>query len=352
LRTFARDRFVHRTLAVFLGSFVYALTVLRTIRSSGAEADEFVPQISVTVAFCAGLVSVVSLVLFLAHLAQEIRVETILRNVHQDAEDTLQRVLGTPTDTRAQAPRAFAVLPTSAAGTEELDLVAPSSGFIVDTDTEGLRDVAVEVGAVLVLDRCIGTAVVEGTPVARAWGSDGARLSADDRARLQDGLDRCMPVRFERSGLYDLGFGLRQITDVAVKALSPGVNDPTTAVHALNHSSALLCQVLRRTLEPLVVRDQADRIRVGVQRPDFVELLDLAVAQPRSYGAQDRFVMTAIIELLSAAGWTATRPEERRAIHEQLRRSRRYVDDSDMDATDKAHLTELERALADVLARD
>ena len=78
LRTFSRDRFVHVTLALFLATFTYSLVVLRTVRNGGDTDPDFVPQISITLAVVAALASVVCLVLFLAHLAQQIRVETIL----------------------------------------------------------------------------------------------------------------------------------------------------------------------------------------------------------------------------------------------------------------------------------
>ncbi len=93
LRTFSRDRFVHVTLAMFLATFTFALTVLRTVRTATDERDAFVPQVSVTFAFVLVVASVIALVLFLAHLAREIRVETMLRQVHADATEALLSVL-------------------------------------------------------------------------------------------------------------------------------------------------------------------------------------------------------------------------------------------------------------------
>lgn len=93
LRTFSSDRFVHVTLSLFLATFAYALTVLRTVRTADDGQNSFVPQISVTVAFLLALASVIGLVLFLGHLANMIRVETMLREVHTEASNTARRVL-------------------------------------------------------------------------------------------------------------------------------------------------------------------------------------------------------------------------------------------------------------------
>ena len=93
LRTFTRDRLVHVSLGLLLATFTYALTVLRTVRASLVGAAAFVPQISVTVAYLLALASVLGLVVFLAHLARQIRVEWMLRKVHADTDTTMRRVL-------------------------------------------------------------------------------------------------------------------------------------------------------------------------------------------------------------------------------------------------------------------
>ena len=92
LRTFSSDRFVHATLALFLAAFAFALTVLRSVRDEGTGKTAFVPEISVTVAFILAMASVIGLVLFLAHLTREIRVETMLRRVNLETQQSIDRV--------------------------------------------------------------------------------------------------------------------------------------------------------------------------------------------------------------------------------------------------------------------
>ena len=143
LRTFAGDQFVQATLALFLATFTYSLTVLRAVRSGGDGREvELVPQIAVTVSFVLALASVVALVLFLAHLTQQIRPETMLVNVHQDASDTVRRVLNGDDPGAAQSPP---VPPEVAAA-----IAAASSGFLVAVDEGELRAAAVEADAVLI----------------------------------------------------------------------------------------------------------------------------------------------------------------------------------------------------------
>lgn len=342
LRTFTSDRFVHSTLALFLGTFAYALTVLRTVRTSDDGQDMFVPQISVTLAYLLALASVVGLVLFLAHLAGKIRVETMLRDVHSSASDTVGRVLARRGDATAGVP------PAPPAGA--VDITAARSGFLSGVDDDVVLAAAVDADAVVVVDRHPGSSVIAGTPVGACWPRIAAPFDPDTRSRLTERVANAISIGHERTAAQDVAYGLRQLTDVAVKALSPGINDPTTAVHALSHSSALLCELAGHDLGPRLLRDDEDRIRVVLCHPDLTELLDLAVSQPRRYGAADPAVLTRLMVLLRELAWTLDRPEQRRAVTDQLARLRTTCAAQDFDAVERAGLADLavqvEQALA------
>lgn len=346
LRTFTRDRFVHVTLAMFLGTFGYALTVLRTVRSGGEDQAEFVPQISVTVAFVLALASVAALVLFLAHLAREIRVETMLHTVHRDALDTVRTRLADVDQVGPPAP-----VPPAAA----VALTSTDSGFLVQVDEDELLAAAVEGGAVLLIDRAPGSFLVAGTPVGASWAHTGPteedrHVEPDRRVELAKRVAAALRTGVERTQVQDVAFGLRQLTDVAAKALSPGINDPTTATYALGYASALLCELTGRDLGPRLLTDEHGAVRVVLHRPDFADLLDLAVAQPRRYGAADPSVLARLAALLEEVAWYARIAGQREAIGDQLARLRATADDQDFDPTERAGLDErtdrVQRALA------
>lgn len=334
LRTFTRDRFVHATLALFLATFTYTLTVLRTVRTAGEGRRVFVPQVSVTGAFLLALVSVVALVLFLAHLAREIRVETMLRNVHTDASDTARHVLSQRDPMTPDSPSPVPPM-------DARPLLAGSSGFLVRVTESALLAAAVDADAVLVLDRRPGDSLVAGTPVGLGWLRTGGTFDSETWERLSGRVSRAVATGFERTQEQDVGFGLRQLTDVATKALSPGINDPTTALHALGHSSALLCELVGRDLGPRVLRDDNDTVRVVLHRPDLAALLDLTVAQPRRYGATDPAVLARLARLLAELAWVVQRPDHRLAVTDQLTRLRATAAAQDFDATERAALTDL-----------
>lgn len=337
LRTFSRDRFVHVTLSLFLATFVYALTVLRAVRTDSADQSEFVPQISVTLAFLLALASVLGLVLFLAHLAREIRVETMLRRVHAEANETVRRVLP-----ERDPERPLVVLPDPPP--DAVPLTASTSGFMIALDQEEVLAAAVAAEAVVYMERSPGATLVVGTPVAFAWSlTPGRRLDSDTRVELQRRVAQAVDVRFEHTAAQDVSYGLRQLTDVANKALSPGINDPRTATHALGHSSALLCEMVARDLGPWALRDDEGRTRVTLRRPDLHDLLELAVAGPRRYGAADPDVLARLFVLLRELAWSTDVPSHDRAIQGHLERLGSTAAEQDFDDVERARMGEMHR---------
>jgi uncharacterized membrane protein len=314
--------------------------VLRTVRTEGEGRTPFVPQLSVTTAFALALLSVLALVLFLAHLASEIRVETALRTVHAEATRTVQRALG-PHDAATGAVRAPAVPP----GAQPVR--ARESGFQVDVDEPALLAAATAADAVVLLHAVPGSSVVAGTPVGAAWSRPGGPLpGAQD---LQGQVAAAVVTGHERTAAHDVAFGLRQLVDVAVKALSPGINDPTTAVHALGHCSALLCELAGRDLGPRLLHDADGAVRVVLLRPSLADLLELAVGQPRRYGGGDPLVLGRLAALLQELAWSVP-PEERPVVAEQLARLRRTAGQQDLDPVERARFDRAAAGVEDALA--
>jgi uncharacterized membrane protein len=112
-------------------------------------------------------------------------------------------------------------------------------------------------------------------------------------------------------------YGLRQLIDVAVKALSPGINDPTTAVHALGHVSIVLCELAGRQLGPRPLRDERGDVRVMLYQPNIADLLTMTLVQPLHYGAHDSTVLAQMFFLLRDLAWHVS-ADQRPAITHQL----------------------------------
>jgi uncharacterized membrane protein len=311
LQTFVSDRVVQATLAALTATYVYALTVLRTVRSEGDTEDEtaFVPRLSVTVAYALTLGSVLALVLFLGHLARSLRVETMLRDVHDEAHGTFAREL--PESGPQECPSD--VFPHG----EGMPLPAASSGFLTDVDERLLVDAAVETDTLVLLDARIGESVLTDTPVAHVWPR---RAGATfDPHRLQQALDQALQLRYERSPSRDIAYSLRKVIDVIGRALSPGINDPTTAVHALSHASALLGDLLSRPLAANCHTDEGGVVRLVVPQWNADELVDLVLEEPLEYAPGQPVVLRRIAALLREVAWRAPGVLDD-VLHDRLRK--------------------------------
>ncbi|MGV8895118.1 MAG: DUF2254 domain-containing protein [Rhodoglobus sp.] len=330
LRLFASDRAVHATLAMFLATFAFALTVLRTVRDETEAGGGFVPRIGVTLASVLTLASIVTLTLFLAHLSRQLRVETMLREVHNETSATIELVSSTEPTTAIAVDRSTLGEPHT--------LTATHSGFISAVDHDKLVSIAREHAIVIAEEHSVGSSVIEGTALVSWWSDAGELVDAD---ALRSEVNDAYNFDYERTASQDVGFGIRQIADIASKALSPGVNDPTTAVHALSHLSAILgaLTVLPEQHPGLVDEDGALRVIRGIH--EFDDLLEVAVQQPRRYGASDPDVASRLLELLQEVGYLARTTGQRAAVRAQLGRLMASIDAADYDQTERARFAEL-----------
>ncbi|WP_426228571.1 DUF2254 domain-containing protein [Pseudarthrobacter sp. DSP2-3-2b1] len=338
LRTFISDRFVHGTLALFLAAFAFALTVLRSVREEGNGNASFVPEISVTVAFVLAIASVIGLVLFLAHLTREIRVETMLRRVNVETQETIGRVF--PEDRASLGPA-----PVPGPGSYVIE--STSSGFLTSIDVTALKEAAEESGAVLRIDREPGSSLVQGVPFATAWPvATGMTFTPAVREKLAKAANAAVATGFERTNVQDVGFGFRQLVDVAVRALSPGINDPTTAVHVIGHLAVLLCRLAVVNLGPEQLTDKEGRVRVVLSLPALRDFLDLAMNQPRQYGAADSAVAGRLLGLLLELAWCDRKGEYRAEISDHLCRMRLAIGKADYLQSERKILLDQADAVA------
>lgn len=333
--SFLRDRGNKVVLSAFLATFAYALAALRSLPAGdGAE----VPRLAITVGMVLALASLLSLVYFIDHLAQSIRVETILarsrRRVMQTIEETLPHPLRED-ETETQQP-------TPPHGATRVR--ARHSGYVNALSTAALLGPAVDAGAIVRLRVAVGDIVAEGATLAWVWRQH-ADISDAEEETLADAVHDAVEVGPERSYRQDITFGLRQIVDVAVRALSPGVNDPATAVDAIGQLTEPLIALAERHIGTRVQIDEDGVVRVSAPTREFEEYLELACGQPRRYGAGEPVVLAALARMLGDVAEAASSATRREAIRTQLEvllaDARRVID----QPRDRAMV---ERAVGDV----
>lgn len=297
LRSFFGDRVTQLTVGTYVGIFVYSILILRSTRSN------FVPRLGVSVASALAIAAVVLLIVFIHHVSQLIQVSYVTGDI---ARKTLARLevlypapYGTESDERIDAA---ALLDAWMA--DEAGLVLPRRpGYVQRVDLDALSaalDQGVERAAVLVRP---GDFVSIEQPLVAIWPAtqaDGCAIAVRRTCRI----DR------ERDLDQDVGFGLRQLVDTAVKALSPGINDPTTATTCVGYIRSILVTLSCREF-PQSVRCFPDRSLTVIARSrEFDEYLD-SLAEVGYYAARDLRVVQVLSDGLRSVAGTAARAGNR-----------------------------------------
>jgi len=325
LRTFLRDRRVQVVLSGMVGSAVYSVGVLRLVRTSGEGVDPFVPRLAVTVALLFAFVAVGLLLFFLHHVTQHLRVDVVMNEIVTFSVRQLDKV----PSSRGMLPDRLAPDPPGHA----VPIWARRDGYLQLVDVDGLAADARSAGIRVRLRPTLGDWVTAGTTLAWAWGEEDGN-GPGDREEVTALVHRHLHLGVDRTESTDLAFGLRQLQDVATRALSPGVNDPTTAVLAVTQMSAVLCRYAAHPLGDDVVEDDGD-VRAAAPRPGFGALLELAVGATRRYGRQDPEVLVALVTMLldlaEHVADSAPRVAEIEAQLDRILDSAELADQSDQD---------------------
>jgi uncharacterized membrane protein len=309
LRTFLEDRFTRGAMGIFIGSFVYALALLPEVRDSSPGADGFegfVPALSVFLAFLLALLSVLVFVRYIHHMAHSIRVVQILGRVGHETRRSIVRLY--PEEVGEEIEFEPPIRPSSAS---QVITHQGRGGVIAAVDEDRLLAAVAQQDACAELLHEPGTFVPEGAPLWRVW-------NAHDAQRLADELRACTIIADERTPEQDPAFGLRLIVDVAERALSPGTNDPTTAVQALDQLHDLLRALVRRRFPSPARGDDRGELRLILPRPAWDAYVRLAFDEIRFYGRESiqvvRRIRAAVDDLLTIAP-----PSRRPVLEEQLR---------------------------------
>ncbi|MFF1845819.1 DUF2254 domain-containing protein [Streptomyces sp. NPDC058217] len=314
VRIFVRSRISKLTLTVFLATFAFSLLVLTSYES---ESD---PRRVTSVPLLQSLLTLamvgLSLLLFIAYVSSTLRLMQVGPVVDRITRESLRVVGRMPGGVR-----------------EELSLGAETArigysgraGVLREVNVARLVRVARRQGAVLRLIPRIGDFVVPGTPVLAVHG--GALSQRMPRYTISVGV--------ERTPQQDLAFGLRQLSDIALRALSPAVNDPTTAVQCLDRIVQLLAAMVHLPLGAVQHRDGAGVVRLVQDGPEWTDLVDLAFEEIRWCAARSpqvsRRMLAGIDDVVALA------PEDRKGA---LVRHRELL------------VKAVERTVPDVIARE
>lgn len=265
LRNFMRDFGNQVVLGTFTATFLYCILVLRTIR--GTDRVVYVPHVSVTVGVLLAVLSVGVLIYFVNHVAESIQVSRLIETVAKDADGVIRRLFPEASETGAEDPRTLAI-PSSAAS----EVHSKVSGYIETIDRESVVALASSHGLFVRFEVRPGQFIVPGMNLASVW---------PQRNDLDDQLRNAVSCGRDRTTLQDIEFSFLQFAEMAVRALSSGINDPFTAMMCIDRITETMCGILEREWLVGWAYDDRGEARVVWRTVRPEELVDAAFGHIR-----------------------------------------------------------------------
>ena len=304
--SFARDRVTQQTLGIFLGTFSYCVAALPAARSVPAP---FAPVLTVMGAMLLALACVAWLLFFIHHISQAISVNNIVEKIATETEAVIDETMPEPRRP-SRIPGAEPPGPIEREGAVLSDV----SGYVRFVDVNRLVFLAKSYGVTVRIVRRVGHFIPAGVPLLMV--SKGERLSPDRSAELRGAFD----IGPTRTLQQDIEFGVLQIVDIALRAISPAVNDPSTAINCVDQLSRILIRFISREEAVSLRYDPPGILRVSIMWPDFDRVVNAAFDQIRLYSQTDVAVSLRMLRALGDVATTISDPVAKQKLAERARR--------------------------------
>ncbi len=304
LRTFMSSRATQGVLGIFAGIFTYCLIVLRTVR--GPEEGAFVPSLAVFAGVLLAIGGVGLLIFFLHHIASSIQASNIIGAVAKETIEAVDRLFPERLG-HGEAEEDDDPAPHLPSGQKWHGISARESAYIQSVDNEVLLRIARENKTLVRMEHGVGEFIVQDTPLVAL------AVEGPPDQKVIDALRSAFALSRYRTVHQDAGFGIRQIVDVALKALSPGINDTTTAVTCVDYLTTILARVATRDTPPSH-RYEDGELRVIAIGPDFAGLVAQSFDQIRVSAEGNLAIMLRMLDALHTIGSLTDRMARRRIL--------------------------------------
>jgi uncharacterized membrane protein len=303
MRNFIRDFGNQMTLGVFVGTFVYSVLALGSITSSPKR--DFVPHLSITIAEGLLLVDLGVLIYFIHHIAKSIQLPEVIAGIARDLARAIDAEFPLPREDQNEAGRL-----TVGRSVPELVQLLDERGAVVASSSSGyvqfvgyaqLVAIASHTDSVIRLDHRPGHFIATGRPLATVWPGGAA-------GQVATALSKAHVTGPHRTLMQDPVFAIDQLVEIAIRALSPAVNDTFTALTCIDWLSAGLSQVSNRALTEGVYRDRDGRVRLIETDPSYARMVNRAFDKIRQSSRGMPAVIIRMLDALTSIASDASSP--------------------------------------------
>ncbi len=303
LTNFMEDKGNQLSLATFIGTFVYGLTILRALRAGDAGNPGFVPQISLLVAFVLLAIATGVLVYFLHHIPASIRINTVLESIGRRLLDQIA----------TRYPHEGTRDPARRASLPGAPVTARDTGYVRVIELEALCELAHRRDLLLSLAVRTGDFVYPGVVLAQ---TDADRLDEEVAGQLR----ACLALGAARTAEQDIEFSIDELVEIALRALSPAINDPFTAITAVHWIGAATAAFGRRDLAHEHWNAGDPACPLARVHSDFAHFLERGFVAMRSALATNRLAAIVALEALDTAARQIAPGPRRHLVHQEMRR--------------------------------
>jgi uncharacterized membrane protein len=335
-----RDRNSQVALGIFLACFVFCLLVLRSVQSNAT--DDFVPHLSITAALLFAILSIGVLIFFIHHIADSIHANRVIVNVRNELELIVQRLIPDGSGSISADDTEWQHL-TALADASSLPVAAHDRGILQAIDEGELLDWAAAHDLLIRLHHRPGEFVIRDNLLFEVYPRE--RVPTDQLARLQAAF------RFghKRTLVQDIEFSFQQLVEIALRALSPGINDPFTAMSCVDELGSGLALIGKRGSQPRIRRDAKGKPRILVKAVDFAGLADIAFNQIRQTGRSHTAVMIRMLEVIAAVASALSDQQQRRVLRKHAAAVHAVANETAQNADDRADINRRFQRATDLL---
>jgi len=307
LRNYLRDTGNKMVLGLFVGAFLYGLLVLASIDT---QQDYFVPTFSAFISLAWTIAAIAGLIYFIHNIATMIQADYVIALIGEDLNEVIEKSLvSNDNDLQTRACEQEWTVVTK--GLCAQPICALESGYIQSIDYDGLTVLATRYGCFLEIGKRAGHFVVQGVSMGTCFSVE---ETTDD---LQDKFLTFITLARQRTPLQDIEFEIEQLLQIALKALSPGINDSSTGITCIDWLSAALGSMARCTFPSFCFRDAKNTLRMVAYGINFAGLVDTVFDPLRQSARGNEMVTVRLLEALDAVMTVAENSEYRAALLRQ-----------------------------------
>ncbi|MFO8148143.1 MAG: DUF2254 domain-containing protein [Gillisia sp.] len=306
IKNFMYVRLNQIVLGSYISTYLYCLLVLNAIKDS--DGYSFIPSVSILVAILAAIANIILLIIFIHQIAVSIQADRIISDISELISKQIETLFPEKIGKELKDEEDFDASAAISAYQNSISIKSPKSGYLQYIDSETLKEIVTKHNSLLELNHRPGSFLVKG-------GEIGILHSSKDweEDTLEDLFDQFV-IGKTKTSQQDLEFSIHQMVEIAARALSPGVNDPYTAIACIDNLTATMCYLAEAKFPSKYRVDEEGNLRVIADVLEFEGVLDAAFNQIRQFSEGSTAVIIRLMEALTTILYFTNKESNRNAV--------------------------------------